>query len=186
MIFGLFAILLVMALRPTKHFDAAEIHPSVGQAMESLDLAPLIGDTAPITLERLRGEVVLINFWGTWCGPCLIEFPHLVKLNDRLKGDPRFRFVPVSCGPGGADVDPDQLRAETEAYLAKLDADLNVYSDPGAGARLSLVKSAKLSGFGYPTTVLIDRDGTIRGLWEGYAPGVEAEMEKVIRALLKS
>ncbi|HUG67825.1 MAG TPA: TlpA disulfide reductase family protein [Pirellulaceae bacterium] len=186
MIGGLFAILLVRALQPEKHFGAGEIHPGVGRAMESLDLAPLIGETAPITLESLRGEVVLINFWGTWCGYCLMEFPHLVELNDRLKGDTRFRFVPVSCGPGGADVDSDQLRAETEAYLAKLETDLDVYSDPGAGARLSLVKSARLSGFGYPTTVLIDRDGTIRGLWEGYGPGVEAEMEQVIRALLKS
>lgn len=186
MVVGLFAILLVRALQPEKHFGAGEIHPSVGQAMGSLDLAPLVGDTAPITLESLRGEVVLINFWGTWCGPCRMEFPHLVKLNDRLKGDKGFRFVPVSCGPGGADGDPDQLRAATEAYLAKLDTDLDVYSDPGAGARLSLVKSARLSGFGYPTTVLIDRDGTIRALWEGYEPGVEAEMEKIIRALLKS
>ncbi|MBI2480593.1 MAG: TlpA family protein disulfide reductase [Planctomycetia bacterium] len=185
-IVGVFAILLVWALQPAKQFATGEIHPSVGRRMESLNLAPLVGDTSPITMESLRGEVALINFWGTWCGPCMMEFPHLVELNDRLASDKRFRFVPVACGPGGADVDPEELRDTTEAYLRKLEADLDVYSDPGAGARLSLVKAAQLSGLGYPTTVLIDRDGTIRGLWEGYRPGVEAEMEEIIKALLKS
>jgi len=186
LIVGLFAILLVWALQPAKQFGQGETHPGVGQAMGSFQLAPLLGDTAPVTLESVRGDVVLINFWGTWCGPCLMEFPHLIEMNDRLKGHERFRFVPVSCGPGGAEVDAEQLQAETQSYLAKLDADLNVYSDPDTGARLSVVKAAQLSGFSYPTTVLLDRDGIIRALWQGYRPGVEAEMEEAIKALLKS
>jgi thiol-disulfide isomerase/thioredoxin len=186
LITGLFAVLAVWALQPAKHFGMGELHPSVGRPLESLNLAPLVGDAAPITLEGLRGKVVLINFWGTWCGPCMMEFPHLVELNSRLAGEKGFRFVPVSCGPGGGDTDPEQLRSDTEAYLAKLETDLDVFIDPGAGARMSLVNAAQLSGFGYPTTVLIDQKGTIRGLWQGYKPDVEAEMEKVIKALLKS
>ncbi|MEO8498078.1 MAG: TlpA family protein disulfide reductase [Planctomycetota bacterium] len=187
--FGAFAILLVWSLRPAQpapQLEPAEPHPSVGLAMGSFQLTPLVGDTAPVTLESLRGEVVLINFWGTWCGPCLIEFPHLVELNDRLKGDKRFRFIPVSCGPGGSEVPTEQLRAETAAYLGRLNANLDVYSDPGSAATLSLVNAARLDRFGYPTTVLLDQDGTIQGLWQGYAPGVEAEMEEAIKVLLKS
>ena len=42
-------------------------------------------DGTPITLSDLRGAVVLINFWGTWCGPCLQEIPHLVRLAHQLK-----------------------------------------------------------------------------------------------------
>ena len=186
LIVGLFTILTIWAWRPEKQFATGEFHPSVGRPLESLDLAPLVGDTAPLTLKSLRGEVVLINFWGTWCGPCMMEFPHLVELNDRLASNKGFRFVPVSCGPGGADTDPEQLQADTEAYLTKLKTDLRVYSDPGAGTRSSLVKAAQLPGFAYPTTVLIDQTGTIRALWQGYSPGVEAEMEKVITSLLKS
>ena len=186
LVVGLFAILLVWASEPAKQFGHGATHPAVGQAMGSFELAPLVGDSAPVTLESLRGQVALINFWGTWCGPCMMEFPHLVEMNDRLKTDDRFRFVPVSCGPGGADVETEQLQAATEAYYAKLGTDLDAYTDPRAGARLSLMKAAQLSGFGFPTTVLLDADGTIQGLWQGYRPGVEAEMEEVIKALLKS
>ena len=186
LITGLFAILAVWALQPAKQFSVGELHPSVGRPLESLDLTPLVGDAAPITLKGLRGEVVLINFWGTWCGPCMMEFPHLVELNSRLAGDKGFRFVPVSCGSGAADTDLEQLQAATETYLSKLGTNLDVYSDPPAKARMSLVKAAQLPGFSYPTTVLIDHEGTIRGLWVGYQPGAEAEMEKVIEALLKS
>lgn len=95
---------------------------------------PLIGDSDPLTLERLNGEVVLINFWGTWCGPCMMEFPHLVELNDRFKSNERFRFVPVSCGPGGVDNNLEQLKSATETYLRKLGVELDVYCDP-SGAR---------------------------------------------------
>ena len=179
---GVFAILLVWALRPEK----PPSHPGVGRAMGSFQLTPLVGDAAPVTLESLRGKVVLINFWGTWCGYCKIEFPHLVEINDRLKGDERFRFIPVSVGPGGAEVDPEQLREETEAYLGKLETKLDIYSDPGGETTRSLVNSARLSRFGYPTTVLLDQEGTIQGLWQGYRAGLEDDMEAEIRALLKS
>ncbi|MDA1054448.1 MAG: TlpA disulfide reductase family protein [Planctomycetota bacterium] len=186
LIIGLAAILLAWSLRPAKRVGPADVHPSVGRAMQSFELVPLVGDTEPVTLESLRGEVVLINFWGTWCGYCLLEFPHLVEINDRLKSEQQFRFVPVSCGPGGADIDAEQLRAATEAYLTKFETDLDVYSDPGGGTRQSLMNSAQLPDFGFPTTLLLGRDGTIQGLWQGYYPGVEAEMEAAIKGLMKS
>jgi len=183
---GLLAVLLVWALRPERRLGQGVSHPAVGRAMGSFQLAPLVGDTVPATLESVQGEVVLLNFWGTWCPPCMMEFPHLVEMNDRLKSDKRFRFVPISCGPGGAEVPAEQLQATTEAYLERLNADLVVYRDPGGAATLSLIKAAQLPGFGYPTTVLLDRDGTIQGFWNGYSPGLEAEMESAIKALLKS
>jgi thiol-disulfide isomerase/thioredoxin len=186
LIVGLFAILLVWALRPAKPNGEGVSHPSVGRVMENFRLIPLVGDATPVTSESLHGEVTLMNFWGTWCGPCMMEFPHLVELNDRLKSDKGFRFVPVSCGPGGSDLENDQLQLATEAYLAKFDTELISYSDPRGTARMSLMKAAQLPGFAFPTTVLLDREGKIRGLWQGYRPGVEAEMEQAIKALLKS
>ena len=181
---GLFAILLVLALQPEKRFGQGEVHPAVGLPLTSLNVMPLIGDSDPLTLERLNGEVVLINFWGTWCGPCMMEFPHLVELNDRFKSNERFRFVPVSCGPGGVDNNLEQLKSATETYLRKLGVELDVYCDPSGGARLSLISSAQLSNFGFPTTVLLGPDGTIEGLWPGYRPDIEKEMEEAIGALL--
>ncbi|MBC8355468.1 MAG: TlpA family protein disulfide reductase [Planctomycetes bacterium] len=186
LIVGFFVILSVWAWQPAERFQHGDVHPAVGEAMQRFELAPLVGNETPATLDSLHGEVVLINFWGTWCGPCLMEFPHLVEINDRLKGEKGFRFIPVACGPGGVDIDEQALRAGTEAYLQKLETNLDVYSDPGAGARRSLMKVARLPGFGFPTTVLINREGTIQGLWEGYQPGAEEEMEEAIKELLKS
>ena len=114
------------------------------------------------------------------------EFPHLVEMNDRLKSDTRFRFVPVAVGPGGAEVPTELLQSVTQDYLAKLETNLDVYADPRDGTTMSLMNAAQLPGFSYPTTVLLDRDGTIRGLWQGYREGLEDEMEVAIKALLKS
>ncbi|MCA9141238.1 MAG: TlpA family protein disulfide reductase [Planctomycetaceae bacterium] len=185
-VMGLFTILLVLALQPEKRFGQGDVHPAVGLPMGDFEFAPLVGDVPPVTLESVRGQVVLINFWGTWCGPCMMEFPHLVEMNDRLKGNDGFRFVPVSCGPGGVDLDLEQLQEMTEGYLAKLGTDLGVYSDPSGGARMGLMKAAQLPSFSFPTTVLLGRDGTIEGLWQGYRPGVEAEIEELIKNLLKT
>ncbi len=185
LIAGAFVILLALALRPDKEqFQDGSQHPGIGQPMESFELTALVHTDAPLKLEDLRGEVVLINFWGTWCGPCMMEFPHLVELNERLRDNKDFRFVPVSCGAAGPDSDIDSLREPTRAYLAKLQSEIPTYSDQGAGARMAVIKSAMLSSFGFPTTVLLDRDGTIQGLWSGYRPDVEKEMEAKIRDLL--
>ncbi len=184
LVFGAFVILLAVALRPDKEqFQDGPDHPGIGQPMESFELTALVHTDAPLKLEDLRGEVVLINFWGTWCGPCMMEFPHLVELNDRLRDEKDFRFIPVSCA-AGSDSGVDSLRESTRAYLDKLQSDIPTYGDRGAGARLGLMKAAKLSGFALPTTVLLDRDGTIQGLWPGYRQGVETEMEAKIRDLL--
>lgn len=183
---GLFAILLVLALQPEKRFGHGDGHPAVGRSVASLEVMPLVDDATPITLESRRGDVLLVNFWGTWCGPCMIEFPHLVKMNDRLKSEQRFHFIPVACGPGGVDIDASELKAATDAYLAKLETKLDMYSDPGGVARRGLMEAAQLPSFGFPTTVLVGPRGTIQGLWQGYSPGMEAEMEDAINALLKA
>ncbi|MEX0819544.1 MAG: TlpA disulfide reductase family protein, partial [Pirellulaceae bacterium] len=159
LVLGLFAILLVWALRPEEPVGQGEAHPAVEQVLSNFELTPLIGDAPPVTSESIQGEVVLLNFWGTWCPPCMMEFPHLVKMNDRLKHNKRFRFVPVCCGRGGSDIDEDELRAGAEAYLAKLDTDLDVYSDPGGGVRMNVMLTAELPGFSFPTTVLLDGTG---------------------------
>lgn len=185
LISGGFVILLVVAMRPDRpDFGEGSTHPGVGQPMEDFELTPLVRADSPLKLADLRGKVVLLNFWGTWCGPCRIEFPHLMELNERLQKETDFRFIPVSCGPAGPDLDTEALRSPTEAYLDSLNFEIPTYSDRGAGARLGLIKAAKLSSFGFPTTVLLDRDGTIQGLWSGYRPNVEVEMEAMIRDVL--
>lgn len=157
--------------------------PPKGVPLSELNLEPLVGDAPHLKLEDLSGQVVLINFWGTWCGPCMIEFPGLVKLSERLESETDFRFIPVSCPPG-RDIAIEELKAATEAYYLEKDFELTCHYDPGGVTRMTLVQDLRLSGFSYPTTVLIDQEGDVQAFWMGYRPGVEEQMEEKVRELL--
>ena len=172
---GVVVIGLVYVFRPP---------PLEGVPSSGLNLEPLVGDATHLELDELAGNVVLINFWGTWCGPCMIEFPALVKLTERLQSEPDFRFIPVSCPPG-RDIEFEQLKSATEAYYLEKGFDLTAHYDPGGVTRMTLMQDMRLSGFSFPTTVLLDREGAIQGLWVGYRPGVEAEIEKRAKRLLR-
>ncbi len=162
---------------------AAGMHPAVGQRLAYLNLQPLTGDSAEVTLDELRGHVVLVNFWGTWCPPCRLEFPHLAALAGTLKNEPNFRLLAVSCG-GGADERIDELRAATEAYLEREHSRLPTYADRDAQTRRSLPPEIQES-FGYPLTLLLDGDARIRGVWVGYLDGYTEQMERSIERLLR-
>ncbi len=154
-------------------------HPAVGQKLPALQLEPLTGDSQPVTLDDLAGKVVLINFWGTWCPPCREELPDIVALDKKYRDRADFRLLAVSCGSGG-ETDPDVLRSETAAILDFEQIDMPTYTDPQQVTRRAL---AQLGGFdGYPTTVVLDRDGVIRGLWAG--PATAEELDAQISRLL--
>lgn len=160
-------------------------HPAIGKKLAVLQLEPLTGDGQPVTLDSVRGKVVLINYWGTWCGPCRIEFPHLVELERRLRGRSDFQFVSVSCGTG-LEEDLPALESNTSVFLQQTGADFPTYADPDGTSRLGLHDAAQFDGFAYPTTVLLDRTGTIRALWIGYQNGYEVEMADMVEEVLAS
>jgi thiol-disulfide isomerase/thioredoxin len=151
-------------------------------ALAIATLLPLAGVAAPpapdFTLSRLdgpnlrlaeqRGQVVALNFWASWCGPCRVEMPHLNRLHDKYR-DAGFTFL-------GINVDDDPQKAAAEA--AKLGIRFPVLLD-------SVKAVSKLYGLNaMPTTVLIDRDGRVRQVHPGYRNGVEATYEQQIRALV--
>ena len=173
---GAIVIGLAFFLRPAPH--------PAGVPLSGLQLEPLVGDVAPLRLSDLKGQVTLINFWGTWCGPCRIELPELVALNERHKANPDFRFIPVSCPPG-RDIEFEQLQSATEAFYLENDFGLTAYYDPGGVTRMTLMQDLELAGFSFPTTVLVDREGAVQALWIGYQPGTEAQMEKTVKKFLR-
>src|SRR5262245_32565307 len=156
---------------------------AVGQSLNPLALEPLTGTDKPLTVSNLAGKVVLINFWGTWCGPCIDEFPHLKDLADHYRSQSDFLFVSVSCSPPGAE-DPD-LAANTAALLKEMQADFATYADPRMETRDEIARLTGMPGVPYPTTLILGRDGKIRGLWFGYREGLTDEMREVIDAALR-
>jgi thiol-disulfide isomerase/thioredoxin len=160
------------------------LHPAVGRQLPNLRVTALTGGEGEVKLSDLKGKVVLVNYWGTWCGPCREEFPQLVRLERRLANEEDFRLLLVSCSMNPEAEDEKELERNTEEFLRAQQVDLPTYMDPGAASRFALVTGTNLNTFGYPTTVLLDRRGTIRGLWMRYNPEFEQQMEGAIRAAL--
>lgn len=157
-------------------------HPAVGRRLPELDLEPLTGAPPPVAAQDLVRRVTLINFWGTWCYPCVMEFPELATLAEQFGDQPDFQFLSVSC----ANVPPEQLQADTAAFLSQRGFRLPTWHDPGQRSRLAVAKLVGREGqFAYPTTLVLDRDGVVRGLWVGYAEGVVDEQRQLVGELLE-
>jgi cytochrome c-type biogenesis protein len=136
-----------------------------------------------VSLGDLRGKVVLLNFWGTWCPPCREEFPHIVELYHKWGRSQGVAVLAVSCSGGNDSGDLKPLREETAAFIEQKKADLPIYLDPGGQTRRAVAAAV---GFrGYPTTLVLDRSGKIRGTWVGYSHGTELQMDQLIQQLVK-
>lgn len=157
-------------------------HPGVGIPVGALALDPLTA-TGGVGRQDLDGKVTLINYWGPWCGHCLQEFPHLVELERGLADEPDFQFLSVSCRASPEQTIP-QLKQDTERQLASSGAQFDVYIDTSGASRQSLMMLANIDRFGLPMTMLVDRQGVVRALWEGYRAGDELQVEAVARKLL--
>lgn len=159
-------------------------HPAVGRRLTGLELVPLTGTTQPLTLEDLGGKVTLINFWGPWCGYCLLELPELAELEAHYRERSDFLFLSVASNPDPHD--PTGLEASVHETLRRHGAEFPTYRDPGGQTLRMLMTSAGLGPpLGFPTTVLVGRDRTIRGLWIGYRRGDVRRMQLAIEAELR-
>jgi thiol-disulfide isomerase/thioredoxin len=159
-------------------------HPAVGAKLQGLELQALLHSSGQVSLQDLTGRATLINYWGPWCGPCRREMPHLIELERELSGRDDFRLISVSCGIQQAYSDLGELRDATDQFARDNLISFPVYYDPGGHSRGVLVASADLEGFGYPTSLLVDQDLVIRGVWVGYNLGMEDDVERVVRRLL--
>ena len=159
-------------------------HPLVGQSYLPKELPPLTAKER-VREQDLQGNVVLVNFWGWWCGPCKVEFPHLMELEQSLRGKPDFRFISVACGPGPSEENDLELHDKTAAFLSERRAEIPTYVDPQFTEQQRLAAMTGSESFGIPLTVVIGRDGKIRGLWPGYHQGDELDIRAVIDVALK-
>jgi thiol-disulfide isomerase/thioredoxin len=158
---------------------------AVGHALPFFELEPLTGDSRRVSLEDLKGRVTLVNYWGTWCPPCRAEFPEIAALAERFGDRGDFRLYAVSCGEGGSD-DAVGLSESTREFLKSGGFKLPTYADPRGASRqaTSIVLEGRPTSFAYPTTLVIDRRGIIRGCWQGYDERATREMARLVEELL--
>ena len=158
--------------------------PGIGTKLTQLDLQPLTGNPDPVSLADLEGKVTLLNFWGPWCGFCVVEFPHLVELEKHFRSQPDFQLLSVSSNSDPTD--ERGLAENTASFLKQHQAEFPTYRDPAGRSTMALARAAQFSQFGYPTTVVLDRQAIIRGVWIGFRSGDERGMRELVEQLLRS
>jgi thiol-disulfide isomerase/thioredoxin len=156
-----------------------------GPALTSLTLESLANEDIKLTLDDLKDKVVLINFWGTWCGPCRVEFPEIVALEKQYRGRSDVLVLAVSCGPPNAeDAESRQLkdlRLQTQAFMDQRGVDMPMYIDPGFQTRKVVESLGLLQS--YPTTLLLDGQHRVMKRWMN--PAHKADFEAAIEELLQ-
>lgn len=125
-------------------------------------------DGGKVSLHDYKNQVVMINFWASWCAPCREEMP---VLNDLYETYKKAGFVLL-----GVNLDDNQAAAEKA--LAKTPVSFPILFDP-EGKVAELYKNQAM-----PSSYFIDRQGNLVHLHQGYRPGEEAQYKKVIRRLL--
>jgi thiol-disulfide isomerase/thioredoxin len=143
----------------------------VGPPLPSLSLTPVLSRDEPVSLADVEGKVVLLNFWGTWCPPCVREFPDILALHQEYRDRPDFKVLAVSCGRGADDArDIPQIRVVTQAFLEHRFVEMPVYLDPDQKTRAAVMDVAAqrvLNFQAMPVTLLVDREHQIRVVWVG-------------------
>ena len=156
-------LLCFLSFAVVTHADAASLK---GQA-PNFTLKSLGGKN--LKLSEMAGNVVLINFWASWCGPCREEMP---LLNDLHK-----KYEPLGFTVLGVNVEEDARNAR--GFLKNFPVDFPVVLDNKNQV------SKKYNVIAMPTTVVVDRDGNMRFLHKGYKPGDEEKYRKMVKKLVR-
>jgi peroxiredoxin len=122
-----------------------------------------------LKLSELRGQVVLINFWASWCGPCRQEMPALDELYQHYRS---LDFTVLG-------VNVEENSANAKSLLKDIHVTFPVlFDNQNTVSKLYNIK-------GMPSTILVDRDGNMRYLHMGYQPGFETEYQNQVRTLIR-
>lgn len=172
-----FLFVIARLLLPGESREAGAPHPAVGKPAPAIELAALTGDRA-FRLAEEKGKVVLVNFWGTWCPPCRMEFPRLMEATAAFRERDDFAFASV-CVPGGGET-KEELASDAAEFLRQQRAPFPALHDEDSAAFNSLISASLAGRAGVPFTVVIDREGKFAGVWLGYQTGDEDEVARVI------
>ncbi len=140
--------------------------PGVGTAAKAFTLKT--PDGKDISLASYRGKVVLLNFWGTWCKPCLKELPEFDRLYRRYR---KHGMVLIAIA---TDTEPEKVVEFAER--SKLAAKLALGGEPLA---------EQYESTNFPFSLVIDAKGQIRGSYRGYRPECAGKLEQDLRAQLE-
>ena len=139
-----------------------------GQAAPDFELPLLAGGT--FKLSEQKGKVVVIDFWATWCGPCVRALPEMKKLAEAYAENPEVVVV-------GFSTDEEKNRDQVEQLVAK-----NKLAYPIGLGPAEAKTAFKVSGI--PCIVVVGQDGVVQGRRVGFSPKLEKDLKRAVDALL--
>lgn len=128
-------------------------------------------DGQSVSLSALRGKVVLISFWATWCGPCKEEMPHLQRMYEQHKEE---GLVVLSIS-----IDDARSASQVKPFIKR-----SGYTFPVLLDRESTVIGTYNPAKTVPFTMIIGRDFEVAEVHQGYAPGDEDGLARIVEQLL--
>lgn len=158
-------ILAVLAMSFTTHAAAVE----AGTPAPALSMASLDASGTAVTLASLKGSVVYVDFWASWCVPCRLSMPALDDLYRRNK----------SRGFAVVGVNKDATPADARRFLAKVPVTFVLVQDAADAAARGFDVKAMPSGY------LVDRKGVVRHVHRGFTTETGAALEREIDSLLR-
>jgi cytochrome c biogenesis protein CcmG, thiol:disulfide interchange protein DsbE len=166
---ALFRYVAPQSFREVDRLERAFPRPAkqmVGKAAPDVKL-PVLGG-ATLGLDALRGKVVILDFWATWCEPCRRQMPSIAKLHRELAGQDA-----VVLG-----VNDDESPEKARAYIAEQKLDwTHLYDGPAGQARKAFEVTA------IPTIIVLDREGKIAAYETGLAESSEKTLRETLRRL---
>ena len=127
----------------------------------------------PVRFQDLDADYVLLDFWGTWCGPCLDSVPHLIALQKKY-GPGKLRVVGIAC----EDVPPEQRKAKVDDMSRKLGINYAILLSGMDGKPCPVQQALQIQAM--PTMILVDRKGQVLWRSTGATPATEERLDRVL------
>jgi thiol-disulfide isomerase/thioredoxin len=162
----LLGLLCMLTAQSLPAAGGTDLVPWTGGPTPALSLQDLEGRIR--TLAAMKGRVVIVNFWATWCAPCIAEMPAMQRLRDKLGGAP-FEILAVNYLEGTPRIND---------FLKKRPLKLPILRDSDGAARTDW--GVKV----FPTSFVVDAEGRIRYSVQGDVEWMSAKVERQIRDLL--
>jgi thiol-disulfide isomerase/thioredoxin len=153
----------------------------VGEKIDGIDLIPLLGDADPVSTEDLDDRIVVLHFWGPWCGYCKIEYPEFARVAQKYAANTNVRVLSISS-PAGDSETIESLRGDTQAFLRAQSIDMPIYADPVLYTQTQVAMMLPTGGFAFPTTLVLDGENRVRYYFGGMME--DGELDTAIESLL--
>ena len=170
-VFNMFLCLIIFACIPNQITSIAYADEDILSYSKAPEFTLRNTKGKKESLSDYKGKVVLINFWATWCAPCIQELPSLQKIHEDLK-DEEFTVLSIN-------VDAPRDRSKIKPMIKKLNLDFPVLLD-----NTRSVMSLYNPQMNIPFSVIISRKGEIYAYFSGYHQGLENEIKKAVEEIL--